>query len=117
MAVVMHGISNCDTVKKARTWLDEHGVAYEFHDFKKAGVTEAVLRGWLKRVPLDILLNRKGTAWRKLPQAEQAAAAGETGAVALMAAQPSTIKRPVLVSGSQVTVGFKPEIYRTLFSA
>lgn len=117
MTVAMHGIPNCDTVKKARAWLDAHGVDYTFHDFKKAGVDEAMLRGWLAQVPLATLLNRQGTTWRKLPAEQQDQAGSETGAIALMIAQPSVIKRPVLVSAGCVTVGFKPDLYQALFSA
>lgn len=115
MSAVLHGIPNCDTVKKARVWLDEQRVAYTFHDFKKAGVSAAMLSDWLAQVPLETLLNRRGTTWRKLTAAEQASASDEAGAIALMMAQPSLIKRPVLVAHGRVTVGFKPELYRVLF--
>ncbi len=84
MTAVLYGIPNCDTVKKARTWLDEHGVAYDFHDFKKAGVNDALLDTWLAQVPLATLLNRKGTTWRKLSPEQQAAAADTSVARTLM---------------------------------
>ena len=102
----LHGIPNCDTVKKARTWLESNGVAYTFHDFKKQGVSADMLAGWLKHVPLTTLLNRKGTTWRALSDADKARAEDEAGAIALMQANPSLIKRPVLVHGKSVNVGF-----------
>ncbi|GAB3628560.1 arsenate reductase [Pandoraea terrae] len=114
MTAVLYGIPNCDTVKKARAWLDEHGVGYDFHDFKKAGVTDALLGAWLVQVPLSTLLNRKGTTWRKLTPEQQTAAAAESAARALMIAQPSLIKRPVLVAQGRVTVGFAPDTYASL---
>lgn len=115
MTAVVYGIPNCDTVKKARVWLDTHGVAYDFHDFKKAGVTDTLLGTWLTQVPLTTLLNRRGTTWRKLTPAQQAAAADEAEARALMVAQPSLIKRPVLVADGRVTVGFAPDTYASQF--
>ncbi|AJC22161.1 ArsC family reductase [Pandoraea pulmonicola] len=115
MTAVLYGIPNCDTVKKARTWLDEHGVAYDFHDFKKAGVSDAMLDTWLAQVPLATLLNRKGTTWRKLSPEQQAAAAGEPAARALMIENPSLIKRPVLVADGKVSVGFTPDSYASRF--
>ncbi|QHE92349.1 ArsC family reductase [Pandoraea fibrosis] len=111
MTAVLYGIPNCDTVKKARTWLDEHGVAYDFHDFKKAGVNDALLSTWLAQVPLTTLLNRKGTTWRKLSPEQQAAAADESVARTLMIENPSLIKRPVLVANGKVSVGFTPDSY------
>lgn len=115
MTAVLYGIPNCDTVKKARTWLDEHGVAYEFHDFKKAGVNDALLGTWLAQVPLTTLLNRKGTTWRKLSPEQQAAAADASAARALMIENPSLIKRPVLVADGKVSVGFTPDSYASRF--
>lgn len=115
MTAVLYGIPNCDTVKKARTWLDEHGVAYEFHDFKKAGVNDALLGIWLAQVPLATLLNRKGTTWRKLSPEQQAAAADASAARALMIENPSLIKRPVLVADGKVSVGFTPDSYASRF--
>ena len=104
--ITLYGIPNCDTVKKARTWLTDHGVAHEFHDFKKQGVPAAKLPGWGKAVGWDKLLNRQGTTWRKLDAAAQAGAADPAGAQALMVANPSVIKRPVVEWGKDVTVGF-----------
>jgi arsenate reductase (glutaredoxin) len=114
---VVYGIPNCDTVKKARVWLEAHGVPFEFHDFKKAGVSAPLVKGWLKDVPLDALLNRRGTTWRALPDAAKAAAETEAGAIALMIEKPSVIKRPVLVvDGNVKTLGFSTEHYETLFA-
>jgi len=115
MTVLLYGIPNCDTVKKARTWLDANGVAYTFHDFKKQGVDEAMLRGWLGHVPLATLLNRKGTTWRALSDADKARAEEETGAIALMQQSPSLIKRPVLAHDGKVTVGFSADQYAGQF--
>lgn len=110
MTVIVYGVPACDTVKKARTWLAEQGVAYDFHDYKKAGVPEAALRGWVDRLGWEALLNRAGTTFRKLPDADKADLDGEK-AIALMLANPSTIKRPVLVQGDTLLAGFKPDTY------
>ena len=107
--VTLYGIPNCDTVKKARAWLTAHGVAHTFHDFKKSGVPADNLPTWIKAAGLDKLLNRQGTTWRKLEPAVQAGAADEAGARALMLANPSVIKRPVVEWGgtdAPITVGF-----------
>ncbi|MBN3726031.1 arsenate reductase [Burkholderia sp. Ac-20379] len=118
MSTVVYGIPNCDTVKKARVWLDEHGVAFDFHDFKKAGLTAAIVKGWLKDVPLDVLVNRRGTTWRGLPDDVKASADSEAGAIALMLEKPSVIKRPVLVVDGRVkSVGFVSDQYAALFAA
>ncbi len=114
MTVTMYGIPNCDTIKKARTWLDGAGVAFAFHDYKKAGVDAATLDGWIDAVGWEVLLNRAGTTFRKLPEAERQGVDRER-AKALMLAQPSMIKRPVLVHDGGVEVGFKPERYAALF--
>jgi arsenate reductase len=111
----LYGIRNCDTMKKAWTWLDQHGVAYAFHDYKKEGVDRARLEGWVGRVGWETLLNRAGTTFRKLPDAERADL-DEAKAIGLMLAQPSMIKRPVLESGDRLLVGFKPADYETLAS-
>ena len=110
---VIFGIKNCDTMKKAFTWLDGHKIAYRFHDYKKAGVDKAVLEGWAKKVGWEALLNRAGTTFRKLPDADKANLTDKK-AIALMLAQPSMIKRPVLEAKGKLTVGFKPEIYQAL---
>lgn len=106
----LYGIPNCDTVKKARGWLDARGIAYAFHDYKKAGIDEPTLRGWIARLGWEVLLNRAGTAFRKLPEADRVDL-NEDKAIALMLAQPSMIKRPVIVSGDTLLAGFKPDTY------
>ena len=108
--VTIYGIKNCDTMKKARAWLDAHDVAYEFHDYKTAGIEAGVLRAWAKAVGWEVLLNRAGTTFRKLPDADKTGLS-EAKAIALMLAQPSMIKRPVLDVKGRLIVGFKPETY------
>jgi arsenate reductase (glutaredoxin) len=110
MSVTIYGIKACDTMKKARAWLDSHGVAYEFHDYKTAGIDRDRLQRWLGEVGWEILLNRAGTTFRKLPEADKVAL-DDRKAIALMLAQPSMIKRPVLDLGDRLLVGFKPEAY------
>jgi arsenate reductase len=104
--IILYGIANCDTVKKARAWLTEHGQAYEFHDFKKRGVPPEKLAQWAQSVGWEKLLNRKGTTWRKLDAATQATVADAASAQALMLAHASVIKRPVVDWGQETTVGF-----------
>ena len=117
-AITVYGIPNCDTVKKARVWLDEHGVAFAFHDFKKAGVDAALIEGWLADVSIDALVNRRGTTWRALDDAHKASADTQAGAIALLVAQPSMIKRPVLSIGGRVAaLGFDAAQYGELFAA
>jgi arsenate reductase len=113
--VTVYGIPNCSTVKNARVWLDRHGIAYTFHDFKKAGVDAALIASWLPHLGLDLLINRKGTTWRALDEAQKAAAAATPQAIALMIAQPSLIKRPVLALDGAVHVGFSEAAYATIF--
>ena len=114
---VVYGIPNCDTVKKARVWLEEHGVEFEFHDFKKAGVSEPLIRDWLKDVPLESLINRRGTTWRGLSDDMKAEADSVSGAIALMIHKPSVIKRPVVVVNGRVkTLGFAADQYTELFA-
>ena len=111
MTITIYGIKNCDTMKKARGWLDEKGIAYAFHDYKAAGIERATLEAWSKTVGWEVLLNRAGTTFKKLPDADKAGL-DEAKAIGLMLAQPSMIKRPVLeLPGGKVVVGFKPEIY------
>ena len=112
----LYGIKACDTMKKARAWLDGHGVAYAFHDYKAAGIAPAVLAGWVAALGWEVLLNRAGTTFRKLPEAARAGLDAEK-AMALMLAQPSMIKRPVLERDGVLTVGFRPEVYAGLFGA
>lgn len=108
--VTIYGIKNCETMKKARGWLETHGVAYRFHDYKTEGVDAKRLAGWAKQAGWETLLNRAGTTFRKLPDADREGLT-EKKAMALMLAQPSMIKRPVLEAGGRLLVGFKPEIY------
>jgi len=108
--VTLYGIKNCDTMKKARAWLDDHGIAYDFHDYKVAGIERAQLERWSKELGWETLLNRAGTTFRKLPDADKNGL-NERKAIALMLAQPSMIKRPVLDLGSRLLVGFKPDLY------
>ena len=114
MPVTIYGIKNCDTMKKARAWLDGHGVDYSFHDYKAEGVERAALLAWSKAVGWEVLLNRAGTTFRKLPDAGKSGLT-EAKAITLMQAQPSMIKRPVLDVGGCLTVGFKPETYAQVF--
>jgi arsenate reductase len=113
--VTLYGIKNCDTMRKARAWLDEHGVAYAFHDYKSEAVARAKLEGWVKEAGWETALNRAGTTFRKLPDKDREGLT-EKKAIALMLAQPSMIKRPVLEAGSKLIVGFKPELYSAVFA-
>lgn len=113
MTTTLYGIRNCDTMKKAWTWLDDHGVAYQFHDYKKQGLERERLAGWVRQVGWESLLNRAGTTFRKLPEADRQHVT-EARAIALMLAQPSMIKRPVLEAEGRLLVGFKPELYEPL---
>jgi arsenate reductase (glutaredoxin) len=115
-AVTIYGIKNCDTMKKARAWLDRRGVAYAFHDYKAAGIAGGVLEGWAREVGWEALINRAGTTFRALPEHDKEGLT-EKKAIALMAAQPSMIKRPVLATGGKLLVGFKPEQYEQAFGA
>jgi arsenate reductase (glutaredoxin) len=110
MATTMYGIRNCDTVKKARSWLAERDVAYEFHDYKTDGIDRARLARWCEKLGWEVLLNRAGTTYRKLSDSDKRGLDARK-AIALMLDQPSLIKRPVLEQGSAVLVGFKPEVY------
>ena len=108
--VTIYGIRNCDTMKKARAWLDGHGVAYAFHDYKAAGIDRPRLEGWVRELGWEPLLNRAGTTFRKLPDADKQGL-DQRKAVALMLAQPSMIKRPVLDVDGRLLVGFEPGKY------
>lgn len=110
LSVTIYGIKNCDTMKKARAWLDKHGVDYGFHDYKSEGIDKDRLARWSKVAGWEALLNRAGTTFRKLPDADKTNLT-EKKALALMLAQPSMIKRPVLEMGGKLLVGFKPESY------
>jgi len=115
--MTLYGIPNCTTVKKARAWLTAHALDVVFHDFRKQGVDAAWLRKVIKQTGWQALLNTRGTTWRKLDAAEKAAAGDETGAIALMLAQPSVIRRPVLERDGQYHLGFAEDQYQTLFGA
>ena len=111
MSVTIYGIKNCDTMKKARAWLDKHGVDYAFHDYKTAGIERAQLEQWSKKIGWETLLNRAGTTFKKLPDKDKDGIT-QAKALALMLKQPSMIKRPVLEAGrGKLLVGFKPEQY------
>ena len=114
MTITMYGIKNCDTIKKARQWLDDHGIAYDFHDYKTAGIDQARLQKWCKELGWEIVLNRAGTTFRKLAEADKQDLS-EAKAIKLMLDQPSMIKRPILDIGKQRIVGFKPEVYAKAF--
>ena len=109
-SITIYGIKNCDTMKKARAWLDKKGVDYAFHDYKAAGIARDRLQGWASKVGWETLLNRAGTTFRKLPDADRQGL-DERKAISLMMDQPSMIKRPVLEIGTRLLVGFKPDQY------
>ena len=115
MALIVYGIKNCDTVKKARLWLDAQGIAYDFHDYKSAGIERARLASWCRRVGWATLLNRAGTTFRKLPDSAKQVA-GVEAAIVLMLAQPSMIKRPVIEHDGGLLVGFKVDQYEQALS-
>ena len=111
----LYGIKNCDTMKKAMQWLNDQGIDYQFHDFKKAGLDEETLKSWIKHVGWETLVNRRGTTWRKLPQHDRDTI-DETKAIELMLANLSLIKRPVLETGDGTYVGFKADQYAKIFA-
>ena len=115
MSYVLYGIKACDTMKKARTWLEEHQVDYAFHDYKAAGIDRANLQKWCNEHGWQTILNRAGTTFRKLDDAQKADL-DQPRAIELMLAQPSMIKRPVLDLGDRTLVGFKPDIYQAAFA-
>jgi arsenate reductase len=115
--ITLYGIPNCDTVKKARTWLQDHGIDFTFHDFKKQGLTADVVTIWLQDLDWTILVNRKGTTWRNLPDERKAAIVDADSAMALMLENPSVIKRPVVQGAGPVTVGFSPAAFEEKFGA
>jgi arsenate reductase len=114
-SIKIYGIKNCDTMKKAFVWLDTHGVAYDFHDYKKLGVSEVDVGRWSDAADWEKVLNRAGTTFRKLPEVDQQDLTRDK-AIALMVANPSMIKRPVLETGGAIEIGFKPERYAALFA-
>jgi arsenate reductase (glutaredoxin) len=111
----IYGIKNCDTMRKAFTWLDGHKIAYSFHDYKKDGIDRARLEKWVKLAGWEVLLNRAGTTFRKLPDKDKEGLT-EKKAITLMLSQPSMIKRPVIENGARLMVGFKPEEYAKAFA-
>ncbi|MVA56937.1 ArsC family reductase [Agrobacterium vitis] len=115
MTITLYGIKNCDTMKKARTWLETAGIDYAFHDYKAKGIDRASLQAWSAKLGWEVLLNRAGTTFKKLPE-EAKADMTEEKALELMLAQPSMIKRPVLDKDGALTVGFKPEQYQAVFA-
>jgi arsenate reductase (glutaredoxin) len=120
MALTLFGIPNCDTVKKARAWLTQHGVDYEFHDYKRFGTDAQTLARWVDVIGWDRLLNRAGTTYRKLPEADKKGVDGpdaRSWAIAIMSAHPSTIKRPVVEGDGLLLVGFKADAWATSFPA
>ena len=114
MTITIYGIKNCDTMKKARAWLDAHAVGYAFHDYKTQGIERGMLEKWARVVGWETLLNRAGTTFRKLPDADKVTL-DDAKAIELMLAQPSMIKRPVVEAFGKLIVGFKPEIYLSTF--
>lgn len=110
MTITIYGIKNCDTMKKARSWLDVRDISYHFHDYKVSGITRDRLQAWVRQLGWEVLLNCAGTTFRNLPEADKQGLNADR-AIALMMAQPSMIKRPVLDLGASLLVGFKPEVY------
>ncbi len=114
MTVTIFGIKNCDTMKKARSWLETNGIDYSFHDYKVSGIDRSHLEAWCDAAGWETVLNRAGTTFKKLDDGQKADLSRDK-AIGLMLAQPSMIKRPVLAARDRITVGFKPEIYQTVF--
>lgn len=116
MTITLFGIPNCDTVKKARVWLADHHIDFAFHDFKKQGLSADEVANWLKTQPWEVLVNKKGTTWRNLTDAQKAAVVDAASATAVMVENTSVIKRPVLViDGKAVQVGFSDALYQAIF--
>jgi len=111
--MILHGIPNCDTIRKARKWLESHGIEYQFHDFRKDGLDKVTLSKWVKQIGWEVLLNRRGTTWRQLPD-DVKESIDENSAITIMLESPAIIKRPVLVHGKQIIVGFNEEQYQQL---
>jgi arsenate reductase (glutaredoxin) len=116
MSITLYGIPNCDTVKKARTWLEGRGTTYAFHDYKKAGADAAKLEVWCDAAGWETVLNRAGTTFKKLPDTDKADLT-QAKAIGLMLAQPSMIKRPVVEADGQILIGFKPDQWAAVFTA
>lgn len=117
MTTTLYGIPNCDTVKKARTWLADNGHAFDFHDFKKQGLDRATVAGWLEQLDWETLVNRKGTTWRKLSDERRAQVVDKASALELMLENPSVIKRPVLAGSGPLSVGFSADQYAGIFGS
>jgi len=114
--IKVYGIKNCDTMKKAFTWLDEHKIDYSFHDYKKAGIDSETIQSWMKKIPLDQLINTKGITWKKLTEEEKASAKDSKNAIALMIKNTSMIKRPLVTVGKEdYLLGFDPESWSKSF--
>ncbi|MYM81506.1 ArsC family reductase [Duganella sp. FT50W] len=116
MTITLYGIPNCDTVKKARTWLADRRQEFVFHDFKKQGLSREIVAGWLKQLSRDVLVNRKGTTWRALSDERKASIVDDEAAIALMLENPSVIKRPVLDQHGAFAVGFSDAQYQQIFN-
>jgi arsenate reductase len=116
MKKTLYGIPNCDTVKKARTWLADQAQDFDFHDFKKQGLARETVAGWLERLDWEVLVNRKGTTWRKLTDERRALVVDKPSALELMLENPSVIKRPVLDAAGKLSVGFSDAQYRGIFN-
>ena len=114
--VTVYGIENCDQVRKARTWLNQHEQHFTFHDFRKQGLSEPLLQGWMRHVPWDALLNKRGLTWRQLEEARRATITDQSAALELMLELPTLVKRPILVHGDDVLVGFSDIVYEKHFS-
>ena len=116
MNITLYGIPNCDSVKKARTWMAAQGHGFTFHDFKKQGLERAIAAAWLEQLAWDVLVNRKGSTWRNLPDERKAAVTDKASALELVLEMPSVIKRPVLDRGGEVSVGFSEPQYQGYFA-
>lgn len=112
--ITMYGIPNCDSIKKAKKWLNENNIEFEFHDYKKKGITKSKLKDWCKEADWEVLLNRRGTTWRKLDDATKAGI-NKTSAIDIMAEETSIIKRPVIETGNEVLVGFSIDTFEAAF--
>ena len=117
MKTTLYGIPNCDTVKKARTWLTDNGHEFSFHDFKKQGLSRELVNGWLAQLDWETLVNRKGMTWRKLSDERKAQIVDKASAAELMLENPSVIKRPVLEGAGPLNVGFSADQYRAIFGS
>jgi len=115
MTTTLYGISNCDTVRKARKWLTAHDIPHRFHDFRKEGLEQSVVETWVRELGIDVVLNRRSTSWRSLSDEERQAALDQSRAVALMVQQPTLIKRPVLVTDSDYHCGYSESAYQQIF--